>query len=196
MNIYHLDNRIKVNFDLRIKIANVVFLGHSEQQALYIAPTVNDEYHSAAAYITTNGDPYLVAVEIDSEWVLAENRHGETFDFTGTEISVLETSDCVERDRMGEWRERIAGWMPVGVKATITECGNGLPNLGELCYDSSTDTVYKIIGWDGSDRISTNGPGCGNSVNVLLKERGSASETTNDEWEAIKSSNYQVSVED
>lgn len=84
----------------------------------------------------------------------------------------------------------------MSIKATITENGNGLPNLGALCYDSSTDTVYEIIDWDGSDRISTNGPGCGNSVNVLLKERGSASDTTDDEWEAIESNNYGVVVEE
>ena len=111
MNIYHLDNGIKVNFDLRIKIANVVFLSHSEPQALYIAPTVNNECHSAAAYITTNGDPYLVAVELDGEWVLTENSHGETFDFSDTEISVLEASDFLDRDRLGEWSERVACWM-------------------------------------------------------------------------------------
>ena len=80
--------------------------------------------------------------------------------------------------------------------ATITENGNGLPSIGEICYDPSTDTVYTITGWDGSDRISTNGPGCGNSLNVLLEERGSASDTTDEEWETIESNNYGVSVED
>ena len=82
------------------------------------------------------------------------------------------------------------------IKATITENGNGLPSIGEICYDANTDTVYRIIGWDGSDRISTNGPGCGNSVNVLLEERGSASDTTDEEWETIESNNYGVSVEE
>lgn len=38
----------------------------------------------------------------------------------------------------------------MNIKATITENGNGLPNIGALCYDSSTDTVYEVIGWDGS----------------------------------------------
>jgi hypothetical protein len=81
------------------------------------------------------------------------------------------------------------------IKATITENGNGLPSLGETCYDSSTDTVYTIVGWDGSDIISTNGPGCGNSVNVVLEERGSASDTTEEEWDTLESTNYGVSVE-
>lgn len=81
-------------------------------------------------------------------------------------------------------------------QATITENGNGLPGIGALCYDSSTDTVYRVAGWDGSDRISTNGPGCGNSVNVLLEERGDASDLSGDEWEEIESSNYGVNVAD
>lgn len=82
------------------------------------------------------------------------------------------------------------------IKATIVEHGNGLPGIGDLCYDSNTDTVYKIVAWDGSDRISTNGPGCGNSINVLLEECGSASDTTQDEWDSIESNNYGVNVEE
>ena len=84
----------------------------------------------------------------------------------------------------------------MNIKATITENGNGLPNIGEICCDSSTDTVYTIIGYDGSGQISTNGPGRGNSIDVILEERGSASDTTDDEWDDIESSNYGVSVED
>lgn len=80
--------------------------------------------------------------------------------------------------------------------ATITENGNGLPNIGELCYDANSDTVYRIIDWDGSDRISTNGPGRGNSVDVILEARGSASDTSEEEWAAIESSNYGVTVDE
>ncbi len=81
------------------------------------------------------------------------------------------------------------------IRATITENGNGLPSIGELCYDPSTDTVYAVIAWDGGDRISTNGPGRGNSVNVMLEKRGCAADTTEEEWEEIESSNYGVTVE-
>ena len=112
MNIYHLDNGIKVNFDLRIQIANVHFICHDEPQALFIAPTVGDEYHSAAAYISTNGDPVKVAVESDGEWMLTENIDGETFDFTQVEISVLESDLRWERERLAEWSDRVARWMP------------------------------------------------------------------------------------
>jgi hypothetical protein len=85
--------------------------------------------------------------------------------------------------------------MKYHIKATITENGNGLPGIGEICYDPNTDTVFTIVGWDGSDLISTNGPGCGNSVQVLLEVRSSASAATEEEWEDIESNNYGVSVE-
>jgi len=80
------------------------------------------------------------------------------------------------------------------ITATITENGNGLPGIGELVYDVLTDAVYEVIDWDGSDRISTNGPGRGNSVDVVLEERGTASDMTEEEWETIASNNYGVSV--
>jgi len=82
----------------------------------------------------------------------------------------------------------------MSIKATITDNGNGLPDIGELCYDSTTDTVYMVAGWDGSDRISTGEPGCGNSVSVLLEEHGCAADTTDDEWREIENNNYGVSV--
>lgn len=80
------------------------------------------------------------------------------------------------------------------IKATISENGNGLPNIGELVYDASTDTVYRVVGWDGSDMISTNGPGRGNSVGVLLESVGDAYDTTEEEWAAIESNNYGVFI--
>ena len=80
------------------------------------------------------------------------------------------------------------------ISATITEKGNGLPSLGELCYDSNSDTVYRIVDWDGSSSISTNGPGMGNSVDVIVEEVGSACDTTEEEWEDLESNNYGVSV--
>jgi hypothetical protein len=82
------------------------------------------------------------------------------------------------------------------IKATITENGNGLPGIGSICYDPNTDTVYKVVAWDGSDRISTHSGGRGNSVDVILEECGSASDTTDDEWSEIESNNYGVDVAD
>lgn len=84
----------------------------------------------------------------------------------------------------------------MSIKATITENGNGLPSIGELCYDSATDTVYEVAAYADGGNISTNAPGCGNSMAVLLEEQGSASDTTDEEWDAISSSNYGVSIEE
>jgi len=78
------------------------------------------------------------------------------------------------------------------MNATITENGNGLPSIGELVYDATTDTVYRITG--GCDRISTHSGGRGNSVEATLEPIGSAGDTDDGEWEAIQSSNYGVSL--
>lgn len=101
---------------------------------------------------------------------------------------------CVEGNDSPRRNQKENLTMSTQIKATITEKGNGLPGIGELCYDPNTDTVYTVTAWDGSDRISTNGPGCGNSVNVILEERGCASDTTEEEWETIESNNYCVDV--
>lgn len=85
--------------------------------------------------------------------------------------------------------------MKTQITARIEEQGNGLPSLGELCYDALTDTAYHIIAWDGTSRISTGGPGRGNSVDVILEEIGSASDLGDEQWEEIESSNYRVTVD-
>lgn len=81
------------------------------------------------------------------------------------------------------------------VKSTITENGNGLPGIGELVYDSTSDIVYGVAAWDGSDRISTHGPGRGNSVDALLEYVGSAADISDAEWADIESANYGVTCE-
>jgi len=78
------------------------------------------------------------------------------------------------------------------MNATITENGNGLPSVGELVYDATTDTVYRITG--GCSRISTHSGGRGNSVEAVVEPIGSAGDTDDGEWEAIQSSNYGVSL--
>lgn len=79
--------------------------------------------------------------------------------------------------------------------ATITENGNGLPSIGALCCDASSDSVYRVAKYD-PDLISTHGPGCGNSIDVLLEYVGRASDLTDEEWDAIESDNYGVTIRD
>lgn len=79
-------------------------------------------------------------------------------------------------------------------QATITEHGNGLPSIGEHVYHADTDTVYLVTGYPHGGQISTNGPGCGNSLVATLEEVGSASDMSDEEWEAIESANYGVTV--
>jgi hypothetical protein len=72
------------------------------------------------------------------------------------------------------------------ITARVTENGNGLPNIGELCYDASTDSVYRVVAWDGTFAVDTH-----KRIDVQLEYVGS-SETC--EWVAIEAGNYGVSV--
>ena len=76
------------------------------------------------------------------------------------------------------------------ITARIHENGNGLPSVGELCYDSSSNTVYRVVDLCGN--IETHSPGVGNSIIVELEEVGDPSDVTDEEWEEIESNNYSV----
>lgn len=76
------------------------------------------------------------------------------------------------------------------MKVTITENGNGFPNEGALVYDSSANTVYKIVSFSGY--IQTNGCGAGNSIEAEVEEVGYPSDLDDDEWESIESLNCGV----
>jgi hypothetical protein len=73
--------------------------------------------------------------------------------------------------------------MQTQIEATIIEAGNGLPGVGALVYDAESNTVYRIVASNG--RISTNGCGCGNSIDATLEEAGDPSDYSDEEWEAV-----------
>lgn len=79
-------------------------------------------------------------------------------------------------------------------RAIITEQGNGLPKLGELCYCDDSTYVWRVDAWDSSDRITTNAPGRGNSVCTCLSMVGSPSDLLEAEWREIVSQNYGVEI--
>jgi hypothetical protein len=69
------------------------------------------------------------------------------------------------------------------IQATIIEAGNGLPGVGDLVYDSNGNTVYRIV--ESNGRISTNGPGIGNSIEASLEEAGDPYDYSQEEWEQV-----------
>lgn len=72
-------------------------------------------------------------------------------------------------------------------KATIHERGNGLPGAGDLVYDLQGNTVFRIVTPDRSIRITTNGSGQGNSIEVDLEvsDKSDPTEYTDEEWDEI-----------
>jgi hypothetical protein len=161
--------------------------------------TLSPEYGWNVSFIPSDREDAAVQVitkEALQEWSNGYKWDDEQFALAAEFIT----------DNLGSWlsedldqseRAALLAHIAPAIKATIFENGGGLPNIGELCYDADSDTVYEVVGWDGSlsGNIRTNGPGCGNSIDALLVERGSASDTTEEEWEAIESSNYGVTVD-
>ena len=52
---------------------------------------------------------------------------------------------------------------------TITERGNGLPGVGDLCNDRD-GTTYRIVDYGRpGGHIETHGPGLGNTIRVIVQ---------------------------
>lgn len=66
--------------------------------------------------------------------------------------------------------------------ATIWEAGNGLPGFGDFVL--AEDEIFQIVTPDSDLRISTNGPGKGNSIEVTLVAVGDQCDLTDDDWDA------------
>lgn len=80
------------------------------------------------------------------------------------------------------------------ISAIITEAGNGFPSDGSLVYDSTGNTVYKVIS---TGRIETGrSSGAGNWVHATLEEAEETDPTaySNDDWEQV--SDCRVDIED
>jgi hypothetical protein len=67
-------------------------------------------------------------------------------------------------------------------RATIYEAGNGLPGFRDTVL--ADQTLWQIITPDSELRISTNGPGEGNSIEATLVAVGNECDLTDDQWDA------------
>jgi hypothetical protein len=68
-------------------------------------------------------------------------------------------------------------------EATIYEAGNGLPGFGDTVL--ADDEFYTIVTPDEHLRISTNGPGQGNSIEATLVSIGNQCDLTDEEWDVV-----------
>jgi len=67
-------------------------------------------------------------------------------------------------------------------RATIYEAGNGFPGFKDTVL--AEDELWKIITPDSDLRISTNGPGQGNSIEATLVAFGNQCDLTDAQWDA------------
>jgi hypothetical protein len=68
-------------------------------------------------------------------------------------------------------------------EATIYEAGNGLPGFADTVL--ADDEIYTIVTPDEHLRISTNGPGQGNSIEATLVAVGNQCDLSDEEWDAV-----------
>jgi hypothetical protein len=68
-------------------------------------------------------------------------------------------------------------------RATVYEAGNGLPGFGDTVL--ADDEFYTIVTPDEHLRISTNGPGQGNSIEATLVAVGNQCDLSDEEWDAV-----------
>jgi hypothetical protein len=67
-------------------------------------------------------------------------------------------------------------------RATIYEAGNGLPGFADTVL--ADEEIWQIVTPDSDLRISTNGPGQGNSIEATLIAIGNQCDLTDDQWDA------------
>ena len=68
-------------------------------------------------------------------------------------------------------------------RATIYEAGNGLPGFADTVL--AEDEIWQIVTPDSDLRISTNGPGQGNSIEATLVAVGNQCDLTDDQWDNV-----------
>lgn len=68
-------------------------------------------------------------------------------------------------------------------RATIYEAGNGLPGFADTVL--ADDEIWQIVTADSDLRISTNGPGQGNSIEATLVALGNQCDLTDDQWDNV-----------
>ena len=67
-------------------------------------------------------------------------------------------------------------------RATIYEAGNGFPGFRDTVL--ADEEIWQIVTPDSDLRISTNGPGQGNSIEATLVAVGNQCDLTDDQWDA------------
>ena len=68
-------------------------------------------------------------------------------------------------------------------RATIYEAGNRLPGFADTVL--ADDEIWQIVTPDSDLRISTNGPGQGNSIEATLVSLIGPCDLTDDQWDAV-----------
>jgi hypothetical protein len=103
---------------------------------------------------------------------------------TGTTDEILASVESAfNRDQCTVEDDLYRAELVESFEATIYEAGNGLPGFGDTVL--ADDEFYTIVTPDEHLRISTNGPGQGNSIEATLVAVGNQCDLSDEEWDAV-----------
>ena len=139
-----------------------------------IVLTLKDEVSSCTFAIINGVLHQIISGGIDAAQVLRKSAAV----LTGSDESII---DEVVRAFNSNGSDYVATLEDTR-RATIYEAGNGLPGFADTIL--ADDEIWQIVTPDSDLRISTNGPGQGNSIEATLVAMVNQNDLTDDQWDA------------
>jgi hypothetical protein len=148
---------------------------NSSSSSSTIVLTLKDEVSSCTFAIIDGVVHQIISGGIDAAQVL--RRANAILDCTQEQMA----SECTRAFNSSNDGEYVA-IIEETRQATIYEAGNGLPGFGDTVL--ADDEIWQIVTPDSDIRISTNGPGQGNSIEATLVAMANQNDLTDDQWDA------------
>jgi hypothetical protein len=143
-----------------------------------IVLTLKDSGSTCTFAITDGVVHQIISGGIDAAQVLRKSAAS----LTGSDESIINEVVRAFNANGDEDGDEYVAALEETRRATIFEAGNGLPGFGDTVL--ADDEIWKIVTPDSDLRISTNGPGQGNSIEATLVLVGNQCDLTDDQWDA------------
>jgi len=140
-----------------------------------IVLTLKDEVSSCTFAVIDGVVHQIISGGIDAAQVL--RKANAVLDCTAEQMA----SECTRAFNSSNDGEYVA-FIEETRRATIYEAGNGLPGFADTVL--ADEEIWQIVTPDSDLRISTNGPGQGNSIEATLVCIGCQCDLTDDQWDA------------
>ena len=144
-----------------------------------IVLTLKDSGSTCTFAITDGVVHQIISGGIDAAQVLRKSAA----DLTGSDESIIDEVVRAFNTNDAEADDEYVATIEETRRATIYEAGNGLPGFADTVL--ADDEIWQIVTPNSDLRISTNGPGQGNSIEATLFAMPNQSNLTDDQWDAV-----------